>query len=273
MADHHTPVRVRAAHVGWVAERLTARDRAILRSVSQLHVVRGIDLERLHFADLEGRSRSVVRWRVLKRLTDWRVLRPLPRRVGGSLAGSAQLAFALDSAGLHFARRLDGAPQPRRPATLAGRSLAHRLGVSELYAALVERARATGFAVEEFVVEPACWVPDDQRGWLKPDAYVRLVGRSTDHWWIEYDRATEDRSVLRAKVQAYVEFFRRGQPGPEGVMPWVLFSVPTERRLDEVERVVRVARAPENLFHVATHQAAVPLMAEQLSTADNSGVL
>jgi hypothetical protein len=202
----------------------------------------------------------------LKRLTDWRVLRPLPRRVGGSLAGSAQLAFALDSAGLHLARRLDGAPQQRRPTALAGRNLAHRLGVSELYAALAELARSTGFAVEEFVVEPACWVPDRQRGWLKPDAYVRLVGRSTDHWWIEYDRATEDRGVLRAKVQAYVEFFRRGEQGPEGVMPWVLFSVPTARRLDEVQQVVRAARAPENLFHMATHPSAATLMAEQLNS-------
>lgn len=36
----------------------------------------GSQLERLAFMDLVGRSRSVVRWRVLKRLVDWRVLVP-----------------------------------------------------------------------------------------------------------------------------------------------------------------------------------------------------
>src|SRR3712207_1561735 len=125
MTDWHTPVRVRAAHVAWVAERLSGRDPAILATLDQFHVARGIDLERLHFDDLEGRSRSVVRWRVLRRLMEWRVIRPLPRRIGGSLAGSSQLVFTLDSAGARLMDRALGR-QPRRRQAIAERAVAHR---------------------------------------------------------------------------------------------------------------------------------------------------
>lgn len=263
MTASPSPQRVRAPHVAWVAERLNDRDRAILATLDQLHVARGIDLERLHFSDLEGRSRSVVRWRVLKRLVEWRVIRPLPRRIGGSLAGSNQLVFTLDAAGARLMDRAHGR-QPRRRAVIAERAVAHRLGVTDLFVSLTVRARSGAARLIDFVVEPACWVPDGRGGWLKPDAYVELAHGQTDHWWIEYDRATEDAGVLRRKARAYVEFIELGNVPAGGVVPWVLFSVPDRARQEEVRRALRSIGRDFGLFHVSVHDQAVDYLIAQL---------
>lgn len=264
MTGRWSPQRVRPAHVAWVAERLNDRDRAILHTLQTLHVARGLDLERLHFADLEGRSRSVVRWRVLKRLVDWRVIHPLPRRVGGSLAGSAQLAFVLDSAGA----RLVG--DTRRPPPIAARAVAHRLGVTELYVALSEQARRGVVCLDEFVVEPACWVPDGRGGLLKPDAFARLSrGSTTDNWWIEYDRATETVPVLRGKLRAYLDYLTHGHADPTLVMPWVLFDVPDADRVRALKTLIRREGNPHNLFHVVTHSQVITYVLKQIAETDN----
>jgi hypothetical protein len=89
-----------------------------------------------------------MRWRVLKRLVDWHILLPLPRRVGGSLRGSARLAYALDTAGerlLRLRRNLRRDEERiRRPGTPGERFVQHTLAVTELFVQLVERSRRDG---------------------------------------------------------------------------------------------------------------------------------
>ncbi|GAA2734106.1 replication-relaxation family protein [Actinocorallia aurantiaca] len=125
-----------------------------------------------------------MRRRVLARLVSGRVLVTLARRVGGVRAGSQGLTYALDTAGQLLMQRWhgvsDSAPSRiRRPWTPGQLFLAHSLDVSELYVRLVEVARLHGaFAVERFDAESAAWVENGLSGWLKPDAYVVLVGRS-----------------------------------------------------------------------------------------------
>ena len=115
--------------------------------------------------DLSGRSRSVVRWRVIKRLTDWRVLTPLPRRIGGSAQDRRVSAYTLDTAGLAllsgFALASHGTePQYlRRPGLPGERFIRHVLTVSELYVTLVEASAMAYSELVDFQAEPDAWIP------------------------------------------------------------------------------------------------------------------
>lgn len=263
--------RVRSALVVALAGTLTERDWQILETVNRLRLVTGHQIERLHFADMTGKSRSVVRWRVLKRLVDAQALMPLARRVGGSLRGSAQLTYALDVAGerlLRLRRNLSQSKERiRRPGTIGDRFVAHTLATSELYVQLVERAQAESFTLDDFQAEPAAWWPNGAGGWMKPDAYLSVsTGDITDHWWVEVDLATEATPTLRGKFLAYIDFVNLGQLGPGDVVPRVLVTVPTFERRDVIANVVAKLPAPaEELFAVVLHDEAVGWLTAELS--------
>lgn len=270
MTAGRRPARVRLGHVEWVADRLSERDRAIVSTVNRLRLATGLQLERLHFTDLSGRSRNVKRWQVLKRLVDWGVLVPLPRRIGGPAHGSAKLVYALDSTGqgvtqLHATGSTDTS-QVRRPGTPGERFVAHTLAVSELYVRLVEAAQHGQFRLRRFDAEPASWVPNGLGGWLKPDAYAVLSSDVYDDaWWIEVDRATEHLPTLRRKLTAYLDFMERGQLGPSGVMPRVFVTVPDEQRQAAVAAMLeRLPEVAAKLLYVTTFDRAVQTVAQVL---------
>lgn len=259
----HSPARVRPAHVEHVLERLTARDREILLTVEKLRLVTGSQLQRLHFSDLHDRSASVVRWRVLKRLTDWRVLAPAERRIGGSLRGSGELAFALDSAGQRITQLLTNRSNDerriRRPGVPSDQLLRRTLAVSELYVSLIEHTRSGGTVIQQFLAEPLAWLPDGLGGWLKPDAYVVLATKDyEDTWAVEVDLSTESVPTLRRKLLAYLDFYQRGQHAPNGVMPRVLVTVPTQQRQTAVRPMASQLPAPaDKLFVISLDRDAL----------------
>jgi hypothetical protein len=256
-----------------LAESLTDREWSILATINRLRLATGLQLERLHFADLTGKSRSVVRWRVLKRLVDAQALMPLARRVGGSLRGSAQLTYALDTVGerlLRLRRNLSQAKERiRRPGPIGERFVAHTLAASELYVQLVERSRAESLTLDDFQAEPAAWWPNGAGGWMKPDAYLSVsAGEFTDHWWVEVDLATEAVPTLRGKFLAYIDFAALGQLGPGDVVPRVLVTVPTPERRDVMVSVIAKLPAPaDELFAVVLHDEAVGWITAELSEA------
>lgn len=266
-----SPQRVRQHHIDWLSDRLSPRDWQILEFLQISRLLIGSQLERLAFVDLGGHSRSVVRWRVLKRLVDWRVLVPLNRRIGGAARGSAGTAYALDSAGLALIRLRTAAhgaePQiPRRPGLPGERFLRHVLTVSELYVQLVEASRGGGFELVEFRAEPDAWHPDGLGGWLKPDAYVLLAfGDVEDCWAIEVDKATEHLPTIRRKVETYLDFMQRGQLGPHGMMPRVLITVPDDTRQTAIQGMLDHLPSPtEKLFHVVIEDRAMPYLLQAL---------
>src|SRR5947209_1774206 len=89
-----------------IAEGLSERDKAIADTVRRVRIATGRQLERLHFAELQGAHRDRTRRRVLARLTDLQVLTTLDRRIGGAHAGSAGLIFALGIVGQRLATLL-----------------------------------------------------------------------------------------------------------------------------------------------------------------------
>lgn len=257
------PHRVSQAHVDWLEARFSARDWAILGTVNRLRLATGQHLERLHFAELAGRSRAVSRWRVLARLVEWRVLVPLDRRIGGSLKGSAQTVFAVDSAGTRLLRHRSNEQSNRRPVRRPGlpgeRFVRHTLAVTDLYVQLVVQSRGGGFTLADFAAEPSCWWPDGQGGWLKPDAYAVLSSQDFDeHVWLEVDLATESLPALRRQLLAYLDFVHRGERGPAAVVPRVLVAVPHKARVQAVADLVAGLPAPAaELFVLNKHEDAV----------------
>lgn len=263
------PQRVRMPYVEHLAESLSARDWAIIRTLDRVHIASGNQIERLHFSALSIRSRHVMRWRVLKRLTDARVVVPLDGRVGGARSGSAGYCYVLDSAGQQLARlRPNGASsaaRQRRPWTPGQRFLSHALAVTELYIQLVERSRHGQFTLVGFEIEPA-WA-DGLGGWLRPDALVQLSrGDTTDYWWLEVDLSTESVPTVRRKLEGYLDFFQRGQLGPDGIIPRVLVGVPDQHRLVALSAAVKEMPAPaEQLFEVALLPDAPNVMEGELA--------
>lgn len=257
-------VRVRLGLVEWVAERLSARDRAVVELVNRLRVVSSSQLSRLLFVDLrEGRSRTTARTRTLRRLVAWRVLYPLDRRVGGHHGGSGERCYVLDSVGqrlvIQWQQAAAAGVRVRRPGPPGERTLRHMIGVSELYASLVEVGRCDGFEVITFETEPASWWPNGLGGYLKPDAYVLLTRDDIrDHWWVEHDQATEGLPTIRRKIEMYGDFLRRGQLGPHQVVPRVLISTITEQRQKAIIGLLARLPPPANdlvSVEVASHAA------------------
>jgi len=247
-------------YVEQLAERLSSRDWSIISTINQLRIMSALQLERLYFHELTGRSRSVKRAQVLKRLVDVGALVSLPRRVGTANRGSTKLCYALDSAGQRLLRlrssRESQEPRVRRPRIPSDRLTKHTLAVSELYVDLMERSQLYGFTVGDFQVEGNAYCPDGLGGWIKCDASLRLeFGTITDYWWYEADMprhdsdfANESLPTTEGKALNYLDFVRRGQLGPDGVVPKVMFGEPTSKRCEDVNGLIDELPAPANLL-------------------------
>jgi hypothetical protein len=203
---------------------------------------------------------------MLRRLVAWRVLECLPRRVGGSLRGSAGAVFALGLAGQRLLAQRQAAAgvvvRVRQTNVPTDRTLAHTLVVSELYTALSTQAPANHATLAAFSAEPACWWPDGLGGHLKPDAYLALDGpNGRDHWWVEVDRATESLPTIRRKLLTYLSFVERGQLGPGGIVPRVLVSTITAERQAAIRGLIEYLPVPaRQLFGISTEQETVPYL-------------
>jgi hypothetical protein len=260
--EDKSPRYVSVGRLDELRERLSERDLALVHDVARLRLATSTQLERLHFADVS----AVVRRRVLGRLVQWRVLCTLERRVGGVRAGSAGLVFALDVAG----QRLVSDERARRPRLPGVRHVRHVLAVAELYVNLMEAAHGGELRLEAFRAEPASWWPDGRGGVLKPDAYLAVSNSANvDHWWVEVDLATEHLPTLKRKLAVYLEFWRNGQLGPEGVMPRVLVTVPDAERYSGVVRLIRqLPSGAENLIIVALAKDATEMIVRCLNQSD-----
>jgi hypothetical protein len=257
-------------YVEQLMERLSARDWAVIFTVNRLRLVSGLQLERLHFHELAPRSRSVKRWQVLKRLVDAGVLVPLLRRVGTAHRGSGGLCYSLDSVGQRLVRlRVSDSSDVgvRRPRGLGDRFVAHMLAVSDLYVGLIQRARLGGFTLGEFQAEGDAYWPNGLGGWLKPDAFIRLErGQAVvDYWWYEAELALKSHPAIERKLQAYLDFAKRGQLGPDGIVPRVIVGVQRSRQQAAIQSVVDSLPEPADaLFRVVALPDVVDALTDEL---------
>jgi hypothetical protein len=243
---------------------LTPADWEVLRTLEVVRVATGLQLQRLHHGGI-GDAAKQRRLRQLTRLSRWRTVTRLARRVGGHGAGSMSTIYCLDVAGQ---RLLDtDRDRPRTPWTPSTPFLFHALTVTELYVELVETERKGALQLLDFSAEPACWRNfTDRRGDgvpLKPDALVVIgLGAFQDSWFVEIDRATESRPRITAKARLYVEYHATGlEQVRHDVFPRVVWVVPNATRQEQIINALRRLDAEGwDLFAVVTVDAIIAAM-------------
>lgn len=233
------------------SDELPTRDRNVLLDLRQVRLLSGGQLDRLYFFGLAPSARSSARRRTMGRLVAAGLVTTLARRIGGDRAGSTGLVYCLDADGhrmLHEATEVNGNRRIRRPWGIGWPFVQHTLDVAELFVRLREAERLGSIEHLAFSAEPGCWY-DSLAGRLKPDAFTSwLAGDWEQQRWLEVDRATESLPTLTRKLLTYVEAARMGDQGPAGVLPLVLVTVPDERRLAAVRRLIRELPEPGPLL-------------------------
>jgi len=250
-----------AAVVQALEARLSERDNAVLRSVSDLRFVSGAQLARMHFAGGDDSALSARNARrALLRLVRLDVLARLPRAVGGVRSGSAGFVYHLGLAGQRLAaeRGWQTKHRGRRPHVPGRLFLAHSLQVAELHTLLIEADRSGRLELLELAAEPACWRScggaGGQQRILKPDSYVRLgAGEYEDSWFIEVDMGSEGSQALERKLGDYLAYEASGTEQAErGVFPKALWLAPDAERAAVIgECIERLPRSAGRLFAVA----------------------
>ena len=255
-----------------LAANLPTRERALVETVARLRLLSHAQLASLLAAtdgDASPVSAARSARRVLARLTANGVLARLERRVGGVRAGSAGYVYYLGPVGQRLIAYWEGRGLVRgrfRPEP-GGRYVRHRLAVSELYVQLHGADRDGELDLLAFDAEPDCWrrSVDGFGGMtvLKPDAFVRLgIGAYEERCFVEVDLATESRSVIAAKVRAYLDYFHTGtEQAAHGVFPRVVLLTNSEvRREALVDVVTRLPAEHWALFTVALLDRALEVM-------------
>jgi len=265
-----TASRITTARVRSIEELLGPRDLDLVDALKRVRVATTKQLERLVFFDGPPLSNARRCQRTLERLTSWRVVTRLDRRIGGTRAGSAEFVYSLDTLGQRVVGIAGpaGGGRPRRPWTPSRAFLRHALCVTEVYIRLVEASRQAGFDVEGYDAEPGCWraftSPAGALEFLKPDAYVRLgTEEFVEHAFVEVDCGTESFPALTRKFDRYRLYWMTGsEQRRRGVFPRVVWLVPDAKRHDQLVDVA--AKQPADawrLFRVALFDEAVKALA------------
>jgi hypothetical protein len=233
-------------------QRMTDSDWLILGFVSDCRLASGRQLIRRYWLTSERNdARARAGRRALKRLTDWRVLDSLPRRVGGERAGSAGMVYTVGVAGAKLlTRRGQPANRLEAPGALY---VAHTLACTQLVVDLY--AAGSELELIEVQSEPACWrtflAGMGARIRLKPDLFIRVAvpGSSyEDRWYVEVDLATEATGTVLAKAKRYLAHQRSGS---ERVHPRVLWAVPDARRAERIHSALdRFPAEAQRMFSV-----------------------
>jgi hypothetical protein len=250
-----------------ITRDLTDRDWQLLGFVHDSRFVSGGQLIRA-FWQTNNPASSAARAgrRVLKRLSDWRVLDPLPRRIGGRRSGSEGIVYRTGRAGVRLlaARGIHG-PRTEIPGAL---HLAHTLASTELVIRLYEADRAGELELIEAQQEPACWrgylAGGMARRVLKPDLFLRVgAGALEDRWLVEVDLASESGRTITRKAERYLEHYRSAAEQREhGTYPRVLWTVPDARRGEQIQDVLEHQPAEaRRLFSVGRFDEAVSFLA------------
>lgn len=180
---------ITASQVFRVGQQMVERDWQILNFLSGCRLASGQQLVRQFWQtrDREASSARAGR-RALKRLSDWRVLDPIPRRVGSRRSGSDGLVYGVGRLGARLlAQRGYAEARIEAPGALY---VAHTLACTELAVTLGEADREGILELIEVQFEPACWRAFLGNGagrvTLKPDLFVRVGAGSVneDRWMI-----------------------------------------------------------------------------------------
>ena len=257
----------RSARLQALDQRLSERDRQLVREVVRLRFLSAGQLERLFFHGIpEPVTRARRTRRQLARLVELELLWRLERRVGGVRAGSTGFVYGATAE----ARRLDAwlrdEPLSRAQAVHepGAAFVEHSVACSELFVRLAEVDRGSGLDLLEHQAEPDCWrrflgAMGGQRH-LRPDAFVRLgVGEWEQLAFIEVDRGSEGSAALARKLEVYAAYWRSGaEQHQRGIFPKVIWLVISDRCVRLLEREIALSPLDaRGIFAVATFDTAL----------------
>lgn len=247
---------------------LSEHERKLIRTLARLRLMTHAQLAVILDAESSVSGARAAR-RVLARLTELDVFARLDRRIGGLRAGSAGFIYYLGPVGQRLIAYWEGRGFTRgrfRPDP-GSRHVRHRLALSELYVQVVQAEREGLLDLLSFDPEPVCWrrFSDGFGGTrtLKPDAFVRVgLGAYEDRYFVEIDLASESRSVIAAKVRAYVDYFNSGsEQEAHNVFPRVLLLTTTEERKEAlVQTCSRLPAEKWSLFTISTLDQALSVL-------------
>ncbi|HEY2141887.1 MAG TPA: replication-relaxation family protein [Solirubrobacteraceae bacterium] len=266
------PCRISAQALDRIAGDLGDLDAQVLGFLGETRLATGTQLVRRFWITGNGdRDREARNGRrALKRLSDWRVIDPLPGRArGGTRGGSDTLIYSVGAAGSRLLARRGSV---RRLGTPGARHIAHTLTITELVLRLHEADAAGTLECLAVQPEPTCWQPFlgafGARLILKPDLVIRVAAPGSDYehrWALEIDMATESPSTIRSKALRYLAHYHSGsEQAKHRVYPRVLWVVPNEQRAEQIRQVVR--RLPsdaERLFTICRFENAVALLTSE----------
>lgn len=238
-----------AVDVVTLAERLSERDLALLRTLRAHRLATSEQLRRWHFAEGFNAQATATRstQRTLRRLEEHRLVARLYQRIGGVRRGAASVVWQLDATGDRLLSQLDG-DKRRRYVQPRQAFIAHTVAVTDLAIQLVEAQQRGRLAEVQLTGEPDNWQRflgrHGQAEILKPDLVaITAAGEYEDHWMFERDLATEHPSVVVRKAHVYERFASAGvYQERHGVVPAVLWIVPNEERRQALDSALRSAR-------------------------------
>ena len=260
---------ITASRLARLSGQLTVRERGVLDVLGIVQVMTTDQLARIVFPDASPATNLRLARRILQGLRDAGLVRRFDDRAWDRRVGAPGYVHALTAAGLRLVGSQRGIGTRQRKSWRPSYPfLSHRLGISELYARLVEHEHAGGAIVREFRAEADAWRPYQGLGGarltLKPDALVRIGvdGIEVSHF-VEVDRGTETSpATIAAKCEAYRRYEQSGEEvRRHGVFPGVLFIVPNAQRAQAIAAVI--ARQPsdaQELFAVVTEDEAVTVL-------------
>lgn len=237
-----------------LVERLTPRDRAIVRAVARHRV---LTTDQLVDAFFPSHKRAWKRIAVLHRRELLFGFRPFHDGWGGA----APYHYVLGRTGAWLLAAERGADPVRaarswradRVSAIAHqRNLSHIVGINGLWASLAGHARRcpqNARLVEWLTeVEVARWAGDI----VRPDAAFEWCERDeTLEAFVEYDRGTEALRVLRDKVRAYERLEEE-----RGATSWVLFAFATRGREVSARAALADTNVPIATTSLDDHEAA-----------------
>jgi len=225
--------------------RLSERDKSILKSISKYRYLTTNQIYQLHFSGSASQlAAHRATNRTLLKLKELELITSLTRRIGGVRAGSSSYIWALEPGGyrlLNISDTLDKTLTRKRMFEPSIRFLEHTLAISEtsLQLILISNNHNNIELLKE-ELEPVCWrsyVGDSGAiNYLKPDLYVvTLSGDYQDHWFFEIDLATESPSRIINKCQQYYRYFQSGtEQKNNGVFPLVVWIALDKKRAESL---------------------------------------
>ncbi len=265
-----------------LSDRLSERDRAVVRDVVRLRFVTGGQIERLHFGSIAHPiTRSRQTQRSLAALVQRGILSRLKRRLGGVRAGSTSYVYGPTGEAQRLVAQWSGLGIPRRrTAPEPGTTFVdHTVACTEVYVRLRQAELAGDLELLEHQPEPDAWRqfpgPIGSYVNLRPDGFASVaVGDFEQRSFIEVDRGTEGRQALATKLNTYLAYWRSGREQAEHeVFPQVVWLVSTGADTDDKRQAVLrelIARLPSDtqpLFRVGAAEEADELLRPSGSAA------